>query len=81
MKSLQKLYSLRTRCDRNTLFEDYSKLYRFISVDRDAAYTSGGETWREIRWKEGGINELTVPDAIIMNGVVIKNRYGYNGAL
>lgn len=50
-------------------------------MDRDAAYTSGGETWREIRWKEGGINELTVPDAIIMNGVVIKNRYGYNGAL
>ena len=80
---LKKLYSLRLRTDRSVPFEEYVGRYRFVSVkERDmgdeTAYAAGDETWRKEQWKEGNfITAFAVPDAVIYNGVVIKNRYGY----
>lgn len=83
---LKKLYSLRLRTDRAVPFEEYVGLYRFISVkertmEDETAYAAGDETWRKERWKEGNCNAaFTVPDAVVYNGVVIKNRYGYESS-
>ena len=83
---LKKLYSLRLRADRAVPFEEYVGLYRFISVkertmEDETAYAAEDETWRKECWKEGKLNAvLTVPDAVVYNGVVIKNRYGYESS-
>ena len=83
---LKKLYSLRLRADRAVPFEEYVGRYRFISVkergmEDETAYAAGDETWRKERWKEGNFNAaFTVPDAVVYNGVVIKNRYGYESS-
>ena len=83
---LKKLYSLRLRTDRAVPFEEYVDRYRFISVKErtmgdETAYAAGDETWRKERWKEGNCAAaLTVPDAVVYNGVVIKNRYGYESS-
>ena len=80
---LKKLYSLRLRTDRAVPFEEYVVRYRFISVkergmEDETAYAAEDETWRKEYWKEGNrITALTVPDAVVYNGVVVKNRYGY----
>lgn len=80
---LEKLYSLRLLTDRDMPFEEYVGLYRFISVkertmDDETAYAAEDETWRKEYWKEGNrITALTVPDAVVYNGIVVKNRYGY----
>lgn len=80
---LEKLYSLRLLTDRDMPFEEYVGLYRFIFVkertmDDETAYVAEDETWRKECWKEGNrITALTVPDAVVYNGVVVKNRYGY----
>lgn len=80
---LKKLYALRLRTDWTVPFEKYVDRYRFISVKEEAtgdetAYAAEDETWRKVRWEEGyHITALTVPDAVIYNGFVIKNRYGY----
>ena len=80
---LKKLYSLRLLTDRDMPFEEYVGLYRFISVkertmDDKTAYVAEDETWRKEYWKKGNrITALTVPDAVVYNGVVVKNRYGY----
>lgn len=80
---LKKLYSLRVRTDRAVPFEEYVGRYRFISVkersmEDETAYAAEDETWRKEYWKEGNrITALTVPDAVVYNGVVVKNRYGY----
>ena len=80
---LKKLYSLRLRTDRAVPFEEYVDRYRFISVKErtmgdETAYAAGDETWRKELWKEGNcFAALTVPDAVVYNGVVIKKRYGY----
>lgn len=83
---LKKLYSLRLRTDRAVPFEEYVGRYRFISVkergmEDETAYAAGDETWRKEYWKEGNrITAITVPDAVVYNGVVIKNRYGYESS-
>lgn len=83
---LKKLYSLRLRTDRAVPFEEYVGRYRFISVKErtvgdETAYAAVDETWRKECWKEGNrITALTVPDAVVYNGVVIKNRYGYESS-
>jgi len=80
---LKKLYALRLRRDWTVPFEKYVDNYRFISVKEETtgdetAYAAGDETWRKWRWLEGyHITALTIPDAVIYNGFVIKNRYGY----
>lgn len=80
---LKKLYALRLRTDWAVPFEKYVDRFRFISVHEETtgdetAYAAGDETWRKVKWEEGfRITALTVPDAVIYNGFVIKNRYGY----
>lgn len=80
---LKKLYALRLRTDWTVPFEKYVDRFRFISVHDGAtgdetAYAAEDETWRKERWEEGfRITALTVPDAVICDGFVIKNRYGY----
>lgn len=80
---LKKLYALRFRSEWTVPFEKYVDRYRFISVHEETtgdetAYAAGDETWRKMRWEEGyRITALTVPDAVIYNGFVIKNRYGH----
>ena len=84
---LKKLYSLRLRTDRAVPFEEYVGRYRFISVkergmEDETAYAAVDETWRKECWKKEGnrVTALTVPDAVVYNGVVIKNRYGYESS-
>ena len=79
---LKKLYSLRLRTDRAVPFEEYVDRYRFISVkERTMGDETGDETWRKERWKEGNcFAALALPDAVVYNGVVIKNRYGYESS-
>ena len=83
---LKKLYSLRLRTDRAVPLEAYVDRYRFISVKErtmgdETAYAAGDETWRKERWKEGNcFAALALPDAVVYNGVVIKNRYGYESS-
>lgn len=83
---LKKLYSLRFPDDQTVPFEEYVGRYRFISVkerdmEDDTAYAAEDEIWRKKCWKEGNhIETLTIPNAVIYNGVVIKNRYGYESS-
>ena len=47
-------------------------------MDDETAYATGDEIWRKECWKEGNYIEVfIIPNAVIYNGVVIKNRYGY----
>lgn len=83
---LKKLYSLRLRTDRAVPFEEYVGRYCFISVkergmEDETAYAAEDETWRKEAWKKGSrITALAVPDAVVYNGVVVKNRYGYESS-
>ena len=48
------------------------------SLTDETAYATGDEIWRKECWKEGNyIEAFIIPNAVIYNGVVIKNRYGY----
>ena len=72
------LYEFRLKADLHTMKEDYISRYGLVSVDDKVAYASGEDDWRAKMWLDGnGVNWLTLPDAVIANGKLIKNRYGY----
>lgn len=72
------LYEHRFKSDLNTSKEDCISRYGFVSVDDKVAYASDSDMWRAKIWLDRhGVNWLTLPDAVIMYGVLIKNRYGY----
>ena len=60
------------------LYEYCISRYGFVSVDDKVAYVSDRDVWRATMWLDRhGVNWLTLPDAVIMDGHLIKNRYGY----
>ena len=72
------LYDYRLAYDLHMTKEDYISRYGFVSVDDKAAYASDHDMWRATIWLDRhGMNWLTLPDAVIMDGHLIKNRYGY----
>lgn len=72
------LYENRFKSDLNTPKEDCISRYGFVSVDDKVAYVSDSDEWRAKIWLDRhGVNWLTLPDAVIMYEVLIKNRYGY----
>ena len=72
------LYENRFKSDLNTPKEDCISRYGFVSVDDKVAYVSDRDEWRAKIWLDRhGVNWLTLPDAVIMYEVLIKNRYGY----
>lgn len=72
------LYDHRLRAHLHVPKEEYVGNYEFVSVDDKVAYASDRNVWRATMWLENhGVNWLTLPDAVIMEGVLIKNRYGY----
>lgn len=74
---LDLLYNLRFK-NEDLSVSDYAKLYNFIVVD-DVVYSTPDASERVKLFEE---NEsvyffgCSLPDAIIKNGVVMKNRYG-----
>lgn len=72
------LYDHRLPSDLHMTKEDYISRYGFVSVDDKVAYASDRDMWRVKLWLDRhGMYWLTLPDAVIMEGVLIKNRYGY----
>lgn len=72
------LYEHRLTVDLRTPKEDYISRYGFVSVDDKVAYASDSDKRRTKMWLDRyGVSWLSLPDAVIMEGVLIKNRYGY----
>jgi hypothetical protein len=72
------LYDHRFKSDLDTTKEDCISRYGFVSVDDKVAYVSVRDMRRATMWLDGhGVNWLTLPDAVIVDGILIKNRYGY----
>ena len=72
------LYEFRFKTDLHTPKADCINRYGFVSVDDKVAYVSDRDVWRATMWLDRhGVNWLTLPDAVIMDGHLIKNRYGY----
>ena len=77
---LSLLYSHRLYEDRWAKYEDYIKRYTLIEID-GILYGTSDEEDRAKAWARGGNFSMTVPDAVIRGGAIIKNRYGnLNGA-
>lgn len=77
------LYSLRLKEHMPVSYDNYIKLFNFIVVD-DVVYCTDDESTEKrvstyFKAREGNemcFFSLTLPDVIIKNGSVIKNRYG-----
>lgn len=79
------LYSLRLSEHKDIPYEEYINFFNFIVVD-DVVYCTDDESTEKrvntyFKAREGNemhLFSLTLPDVIIKNGSVIKNRYGKN---
>lgn len=73
------LYNHRLASDLFMKKGDYLRLFRFVSLNDEVAYAADGEQWRKTLWltKRGRHSATALPDAVFMNGLLIKNRYGY----
>ncbi|MBP5721959.1 MAG: hypothetical protein J6X18_00035 [Bacteroidales bacterium] len=72
------LYELRPETDLHTMKKDFISRYGFVLVDGKVAYASVKDDWKVKMWLDGhGMKCLTLPDAVIADGKLIKNRYGY----
>ncbi|MBP5723373.1 MAG: hypothetical protein J6X18_07350 [Bacteroidales bacterium] len=74
---LDLLYNLRFK-NEDLSVSDYAKLYNFIVVD-DVVYSTPDASERVKLFEENEHSfffSRSLPDAIIKNGVVLKNRYG-----
>ena len=79
--ALRFLYSMRFYCHRNIPYDEYINLYDFIIVDDVAYCTPQCDSRRiyEYRHAEGSSYKRAVlPDAIIVDSYLLKNRYGLN---
>ena len=79
-EALRTIYEHRLEYDKDVPFEDYVKRYNFIVVD-GPAYVTNDETWRITLYKQalfGSFKMAVIPDAIVMEGKLLKNRFGYN---
>lgn len=82
---LETLYSLRLSEHKDIPYEEYINFFNFIVVD-DVVYCTDDESTEKrvstyFKAREGNemhLFSLTLPDVIIKNGSVIKNRYGKN---
>ena len=72
------LYEHRLDAHHDMPKEDYLGLFRFVSLNDETAYAADGEQWRTVLWlgKRSLYNATVLPDAVFMNGLLIKNRYG-----
>ena len=78
-EALDALYSHRLIEDYQMDPEDYFEKYEFV-VDGEDGYVREGSMARAKMWMKGeGSFVARIPDAVILNGKVIKNRYGYSG--
>ena len=76
------LYSLRLSCDRNVPIDTYINYYKFVVID-DIVYCADDDYSKKmlneyLRDNSTRLKRITIPHAIILNGTVIKNRYGCN---
>lgn len=79
-KALRILYLMRLHGDRNVPFDEYVKTYHFIVVD-DEVYATEDEEQRVKEYlghDRTSLTRATLPDAIVIHDIVVKNRYGYN---
>ena len=79
------LYALRLRQDAKVPYEDYIRFYSFITID-GALYTSDDEDAKArerryimARWNSS--KRAALPDAVVVEGIVLKNRYGNNSTV
>lgn len=73
------LYMMRLYEHRNIPYDEYLNLFDFVTVDGVAYCTPQCDSRRiwEYRHAEGSsYRKAALPDAIIVNGYVLKNRYG-----
>ena len=81
---LKALYSLRLPGDINVPYEKYISRYEMIVVDNDCYCSETCSKERIIKYfgaMSGSYMRTTLPCAIIINGNVIKNRYGRQDVL
>ena len=72
------LYSLSFNHDKKMTVSEYAKLYEFVVVD-DVVYSTPDASNRVKLFEENEHSSffgMILPDAIIKNRSVIKNRYG-----
>lgn len=78
---LEKLYLLRLPELGTISFEDYSKWYSFIVVDEVPYGNEKCDKWivsQYFKAKEACKHCWVFPDAIITEGKVFKNKFGYH---
>lgn len=81
---LKALYSLRLTVDINVPYEEYISRYEMIVVDNDCYCSETCPKERITKYfgaMSGSYMRTTLPCAIIINGNVIKNRYGRQDVL
>ena len=77
------LYSMRLYGQLEIPFDKYIGLYRFVVIDDTVYYDDTEAFCRRMMYfyqnaiRLGSVQKVTIPNAIIKNGYILKNRYGH----